>query len=75
MDSCLYSKTISTINITLDNLTSRIDNLESLDYKFWIPTGIAIISVLYSIYQVWFQNSRKLIDCNTDEYTTEPPIA
>lgn len=59
MDS-LYVKTIETINITLKNITDRVDNIENLDYKFWIPTLIALISVLYSIYQVCFQNKREL---------------
>ena len=59
MDS-LYVKAVDTINITLRNLTERVNNIENLDYKFWIPTSIALVSIGYSIYQVWFQNRREL---------------
>ena len=52
---------IETINLAIKNLTERVNSIENLDIKFLIPTLIAIISIIYSIYQVWFQNRRELL--------------
>lgn len=52
---------IETINLAIKNLTERINSIENLDVKFLIPTLIAIISIIFSIYQVWFQNRRELL--------------
>lgn len=58
MANCISQ--FDSINLAIKNLTSRIDNVENLDYKFWIPTIIAIGSILYSIYQIHIQNKREL---------------
>lgn len=57
----IYIESIESINNALYNLTCRVDSIENLDYKFWIPTVIALISIAYSIYQVWIQNKREIL--------------
>ena len=58
--------TVHVINITLNdtsrsmsmavhNLTRRVDNIEDLDSKFWIPTAIAIFAIGVSVYQFFRQ--------------------
>ena len=62
-DICIVNDTIFNGKILLYNLTKRIDNLEDangLDYKFWIPTGIAIVAIVASIYQFCVQNKNTM---------------
>lgn len=50
------SKRIDELSKTVEQLSKRVDNLEGLDYTFWLPTGIAFLAVLITIYQTHLSN-------------------
>lgn len=61
---------LNNLNLALYNLTKRVDQIDSLDYKFWIPTVIAVISILSSAFLLFVQNRRSMfatIEQNIDK--------